>query len=84
MLKGPKENVKLERSGGVDYLVGGEEQCVFRALLTPCSVDMAQVNKRLEFCLGVSCKSALCVSSLHTYTVSPAVCSSSCWYSVIL
>ena len=37
--KGPRGNVKLERSGGLDYLVGGEEQCVFLALLTPGSVD---------------------------------------------
>ena len=39
MLKGPKGNVKLERSGGLDFLVGGEERCVFPALLTPGSVD---------------------------------------------
>ena len=31
--------MKLERSGGLDYLVGGERQCVFPALLTPGSVD---------------------------------------------
>ena len=30
---------------------------------------MAQVNKRLEICLDVSCKSALVVLSLHSYTV---------------
>ena len=30
--------MKLERSGGLDYLVGGEGQCVFPALLTPGSV----------------------------------------------
>ena len=29
VLKGPKGDVKLERAGGLDYLVGGEEQCVF-------------------------------------------------------
>ena len=40
MLKGPKGNVKLERSGGLDCLVGGEEGCVFPALLTLGSVDM--------------------------------------------
>ena len=39
MLKGPRGNVKLERSGGLDHLVGFEEQCVFPALLTPGSVD---------------------------------------------
>ena len=39
VLKGPKGNVKLERSVGLDYLVGGEEWCVFPALLTPGSVD---------------------------------------------
>ena len=38
-LRGPRGNVKLERSCGLDYLVGGEEQCVFPALLTPGSVD---------------------------------------------
>ena len=37
--KGPRGNVKLERSGGLDYLVGGEGQRVFPALLTPGSVD---------------------------------------------
>ena len=31
--------MKLERSGGLDYLVGGEEQHVFPALLTHGSVD---------------------------------------------
>ena len=35
MLKRPRGTVKLERSGGLDYLVGGEERCVFPALLTP-------------------------------------------------
>ena len=39
MLKGPAGNVKLECSGGLDYLVGGEERSVFPALLTPGSVD---------------------------------------------
>ena len=34
---------------------------------------MAQVNKRLESCLGVPCKSALSVLSLHSYTVSSVV-----------
>ena len=34
---------------------------------------LAQVNKRLEICLGVPCKSALSVLSLHSYTVSPVV-----------
>ena len=29
LLKRPKGNVKLERSGGLDDLVGGEERCVF-------------------------------------------------------
>ena len=29
VLKGLKGDVKLERAGGLDYLVGGEEQCVF-------------------------------------------------------
>ena len=38
-LKGRRGNVKLERSGGLDHLVGGEGQHVFRALLTPGSVD---------------------------------------------
>ena len=38
---------------------------------------MAQVNKRLEICFGVSCKSALFVLSLHSYTVSPVVRTSS-------
>ena len=38
---------------------------------------MAQVNKRLEICLGVSCKSALFVLSLHSYTVSHVVRTSS-------
>ena len=45
---------------------------------------MARANERLEFCIGVSCNSAFFVSSLHTYTVSPAVCSSSCWNILIL
>ena len=31
--------MKLERSGGLGYLVGGEGQCVFHALLTPGSAD---------------------------------------------
>ena len=39
VLKGPAGNVKLERSGGLDYLVGGEERSAFPALLTPGSVD---------------------------------------------
>ena len=39
VLKGPTGNVKLERSGGLDYLVGGEERFAFPALLTPGSVD---------------------------------------------
>ena len=39
VLKGPRGNVRLERSGGLDYLVGNEEQRVFPALLTPGSVD---------------------------------------------
>ena len=39
VLKGPAGNVKLERSGGLDYLVGGEERSAFPALLTPRSVD---------------------------------------------
>ena len=39
VLKEPRGNVKLERTGGLDYLVGGEGHCVFPALLTPGSVD---------------------------------------------
>ena len=39
MLKWPAGNVKLERSGGLDYLVGGEERSAFPALLTPGTVD---------------------------------------------
>ena len=39
VLKGPTGNVKLERSGGLDYLVGGEERSAFPALLTLGSVD---------------------------------------------
>ena len=39
VLRRPRGNVKLERSGGLDYLVGGKGQCVFPALLTPGSVD---------------------------------------------
>ena len=39
VLKGPRGNVKLERSGGLDYLVGGEGQRVYPALLTHGSVD---------------------------------------------
>ena len=39
VLKGPRGNVKLERSGGLDYLVGGEGQHVIPALLTHGSVD---------------------------------------------
>ena len=39
VLKGPRGNVKLERSGGLDYLVDGEGQRDFPALLTPASVD---------------------------------------------
>ena len=31
--------MRLERSGGLDYLVGSEEQRVFPALITPGSVD---------------------------------------------
>ena len=54
-----------------------------RWLLRVCSC-MTQVNKRLQFCRGVPCKSALFVSSLHTYTISSAVCSSSCSYVLIL
>ena len=38
---------------------------------------MAKVNKRLEICLGVSCKSGLFVLSMHSYTVSPVVRTSS-------
>ena len=34
VLKGPTGNVFLERSGGLDYLVGGEERSAFPALLT--------------------------------------------------
>ena len=37
VLKGPRGNVKLERSGGLDYLVEGQR--FFPALLTPGSVD---------------------------------------------
>ena len=39
VLKGPRGNVKLERSGGLDYLVEDEGQHVFPALLTYRSVD---------------------------------------------
>ena len=39
VLKGSRGNVRIERSGGLDYLQGGEEQRVFPALLTPGSVD---------------------------------------------
>ena len=39
VLKGSGGNVQLERSGGLDYLVGGEERSPFPALLTPGSVD---------------------------------------------
>ena len=40
VLEGPRGNVKLERSGGLDYLVvGGEGQHVFSALLSHGSVD---------------------------------------------
>ena len=39
VLKGPRGNVKLERSGGLDFLVGGEGQHVFPAVLTHGSVD---------------------------------------------
>ena len=39
VLKGLAGNVKLERSGGLDYLVGGEERSAFPALLTPGSFD---------------------------------------------
>ena len=39
VLKGSNGTVKLERSGGLDYLVGGEERSAFPALLTPGSVD---------------------------------------------
>ena len=41
------------------------------------NLRMAQVNKRLETCFGVSCKSALFVLSLHSYTISPVVRTSS-------
>ena len=34
VLKVPRGNVKLGRSGGLDYLIGGEGQRVFPALLT--------------------------------------------------
>ena len=47
--------------------------CSVATELLCAHLRMAQVNKRLEFCLSVSCKNALFVSSLHTYTVSPAV-----------
>ena len=39
VLRQPRGNVKLERSGGLDYLVGGEGRHVFPALLTHGSVD---------------------------------------------
>ena len=39
VLKGPNGNVQLERSGGLDYLDGGEERSAFPALLTPGSVN---------------------------------------------
>ena len=38
-----------------------------------CGSCMAQMNKRLEICLGVPCNSALSVLSLHSCTVSPVV-----------
>ena len=38
VLRGPKGNVKVEMTGGVDYLVGGEEQSR-KTLLTPESAD---------------------------------------------
>ena len=38
---------------------------------------VAHVNKRLTICLGVSCKSAMFVLSLHSYTVSPVARTSS-------
>ena len=55
VLKRPKGNVKLERSGGLDYFVGGEGQCVFPALLTPGSVDggyCRMVNVDIEHLRG--------------------------------
>ena len=66
----------------VPFRARGHTSCYFCSLsvateLLCAHLRMAQANKRLELCLGVSCKSALFVSSLHTYTVSPAVCSSS-------
>ena len=39
VLNGRRGNVKLERSGGLHYLIGGEGQRVFPAWLTPSSVD---------------------------------------------
>ena len=39
VLKGPRGSVRLDRSGGLDYLVGGEAQRFFLALLTPGSVE---------------------------------------------
>ena len=39
VLTRPNGIVKLERSGGLDQLVGGEGQYVLPALLTPGSVD---------------------------------------------
>ena len=48
----------------------GREFVVCKIMYGPCT---AQVNKRLEMCLGVPCKSALSILSLHSYTVSPVV-----------
>ena len=39
VFKRPAGNVKLECSGGLDYLVGGEVRSAFPALLKPGSVD---------------------------------------------
>ena len=51
--------------------------CPVATELSCAHLRMAQVNKKLEICLGVSCNSALLVLSLHSYTVSPVVRTSS-------
>ena len=67
------EHVVTRAIVGVSFLclcpVATESSCAH--------LRMAQVNKRLEIFFGVSCKSALFVLSLHSYTVSPVVRTSS-------
>ena len=53
VLKGPAGKVKLKRSGGLDYLVGGEGHRVFPALLTPgwsMEVIVVWLMWTLKFC----------------------------------